>query len=80
MWEVNRDKKLFVMDVGEDFDSLGNKEKKMVYESAKRMKESVELELARRVEEIHKLAESLTDKEWMSLPEKVYDFLIEYTD
>lgn len=81
MWDITRENDerwVHVLDVGETFDSLSDAKKRAVYESANYMKRKVELELAKRVDEICRLADSLTEEEWLRLPESVGDFLIQY--
>ena len=81
MWEITRendDRKVYALDIGETFEGLSDENKKIIFESANYLKRKVELELAKRVGEICNLAESLTADEWSALPEKVYDFLIQY--
>ena len=82
MWKITTvdGTPVYALDLGETFEELTDEEKKIVFESAKCMKRRVEMELAERIDEIVRLARSLTFEEWSSLPEKVYDFLLPYAE
>ncbi len=80
MWKISSTENVYVVGIGETFEGLSDEEKKIAYESANYMKKKVELELAKRVGEICRLADSLTAEEWLALPPRVGDFLFQYKE
>lgn len=83
MWKITTESDgtpVYALGLGETFEELTDEGTSIVFESANYMKRRVELELAERVDEICRLARSLTAEEWSALPKKVRDFLLPYIE